>query len=144
VQLINAAHDEEVVMGGSTTGLILLLAQAILPSLRGGDEIIVTNCDHEANARGWMCLQQAGAVVKAWEVDQDSLELRLADLERLLSRRTKWVAMTHASNVLGTPNPVAEVAALAHATGARPCGDGVAYAPPVTPYAAASRTFNGT
>jgi cysteine desulfurase family protein (TIGR01976 family) len=128
-ELINAGNDEEIVMGGSTTGLMFLLAQAILPGIREGDEIIVTNTDHEANIGAWMRLQQAGAVVKIWEVDRDSLTLPLADLERLLSSRTKWVAMTHASNVLGTVNPVAEVAIRVHAAGARLCVDGVAYAP---------------
>ena len=116
-------------MGGSTTGLMFLLTQAILPGIREGDEIIVTNTDHEANIGGWMRLRQAGAVVKVWEADADSLTLRLADLERLLSGRTKWVAMTHASNVLGTVNPVAEAAVRVHAAGARLCVDGVAYAP---------------
>ena len=128
-ELINARHDEEVVMGGSTTGLMFLLTQAILPGIREGDEIIVTNSDHEANIGGWLRLRHAGAVVKVWEVDRDSLTLQLADLERLLNRRTKWVAMTHASNVLGTVNPVAEVATRAHAVGARLCVDAVAYAP---------------
>ncbi len=128
-ELINANHDEEVVMGGSTTSLMFLLVQAILPGIREGDEIIVTNTDHEANIGAWMRLQQAGAVVKIWEVDRDSLTLPLADLERLLGSRTKWVAMTHASNVLGTVNPVSEAAILVHAAGARLCVDGVAYAP---------------
>ncbi len=123
-ELINANHDEEVVMGGSTTSLMFLLVQAILPGIREGDEIIVTNTDHEANIGAWMRLQQAGAVVKIWEVDRDSLTLPLADLERLLGSRTKWVAMTHASNVLGTVNPVSEAAILVHAAGARLCVDG--------------------
>ncbi len=128
-ELINAAHDEEVVMGGSTTGLMFLLTQALLPGIRHGDEIIVTNTDHEANIGRWMRLREAGAVVKIWDVNRDSLLLELADLEKLLNQRTKWVAMTHASNVLGTVNPVAEVAAKVHAAGARLCVDAVAYAP---------------
>jgi selenocysteine lyase/cysteine desulfurase len=68
-------------------------------------------------------------VIKVWEVNRDSLELELAELDRLLGQRTKWVAMTHASNVLGTVNPVAEVARRVHAAGGRLCVDGVAYAP---------------
>ncbi|MEP7155218.1 MAG: cysteine desulfurase-like protein [Betaproteobacteria bacterium] len=127
--LINAAHDEEVVMGGSTTGLMFLLTQAILPGILAGDEIIVTNTDHEANIGGWMRLREAGAVVKVWEVNRDSLALELDELQTLLTAKTKWVAMTHASNVLGTVNPVAEVAARVHACGARLCVDAVAYAP---------------
>jgi len=128
-ELINAGHDEEVVMAGSTTLLMFLLTQALLPGTRPGDEIIVTNTDHEANIGGWMKLQQAGATVKVWQVNRESLALELSDLDQLLSTRTKWVAMTHASNVLGTVNPVAEVAKKVHAVGGRLCVDGVAYAP---------------
>ena len=128
-ELINAAHEDEVVMGPATTALMFMLTQALLPGIRPGDEIIVTNSDHEANIGGWMRLQQAGAVVKIWEVNRDSLTLELEDLDRLLSARTRWVAMTHASNVLGSLNPVAEVARRVHAMGGRLCVDGVAYAP---------------
>ena len=128
-ELINAAHDDEVVMGPATTALMFILTQALLPGIRPGDEIIVTNTDHEANIGGWMRLQQAGAVIKIWEVNRDSLALDLDDLDRLLSERTKWVAMTHASNVLGSVNPVTEVARRVHAVGGRLCVDGVAYAP---------------
>jgi cysteine desulfurase family protein (TIGR01976 family) len=128
-ELINAYHDEEVVMGGSTTGLMFLLTQAILPSIREGDEIIVTDSDHEANIGGWMRLKNAGATIKIWQVNHDSLTLELADLDQLLSPRTNWVAMTHASNVLGTVNAVADVAKRVHAVGARLCLDAVAYAP---------------
>ena len=60
------------------------------------------------------------------EVNRDSLQLDLTQLDQLLSPRTKWVAMTHASNVLGTINPVAEVAQRVHAIGGRLCVDGVA------------------
>ena len=128
-ELINAYHDEEVVMGGSTTGLMFLLTQAILPSIREGDEIIVTDSDHEANIGGWMRLKTAGAMIKVWRVNHASLALDLADLDTLLTPRTQWVAITHASNVLGTVNPVAEVAARVHAVGAKLCVDAVAYAP---------------
>ncbi len=128
-QLINAPADDEVVMGGATTSLMFLFTQALLPGVKPGDEIVVTNTDHEANIGCWMRLRQAGAVVKVWEVNPQTLSLDLADLDRLLSPRTTWVAMTHASNILGTVNPVAEVAQRAHAVGARLCVDAVAYAP---------------
>ncbi len=128
-ELINAYHDEEVVMGGSTTNLMFLLTQAILPGIREGDEIIVTDSDHEANIGGWMRLKTAGAVIKIWRVNHASLSLDLADLDALLTPRTKWVAMTHASNVLGTVNPITEVAARVHTVGAKLCVDAVAYAP---------------
>ena len=128
-ELINAPQDDEVVMGGSTTSLMFRLTQALLPGIRPGDEIIVTNSDHEANIGGWMRLQTAGAVVRIWHVNPNTLALDLADLERMLSPHVKWVAMTHASNILGTVNPVAEVAKRVHAAGARLCVDAVAYAP---------------
>ena len=128
-ELINAPHDEEVVMGGSTTGLMFLFTQALLPGIKPGDEIIVTNTDHEANIGAWLRLEKAGAVVRFWEVNTDTLNLDLADLRKLLNPRTRWVAMTHASNILGTVNPVAEVADLVHQAGARLCVDAVAYAP---------------
>ncbi len=128
-ELVNAQHDEEIVMGGSTTGLMYLLTQAILPGICEGDEIIVTNSDHESNIGGWLRLQQAGAIIRIWHVDPATMTLPLDQLDRLLNKRTKWVAMTHASNVIGTINPVAEVATRVHAAGARLCVDAVAYAP---------------
>ena len=132
-ELINAPHDDEVVMGGATTALMFMLTQALLmqktPGIVPGDEIIVTNSDHEANIGGWARLRQAGAVIKIWEVNRDSLTLELADLDRLLSPRVQWLAMTQASNILGTVNPVEEVARRVHAAGGRVCVDAVAYAP---------------
>ena len=127
--LINATHDEEVVMAGATTLLMFLFTQALRAGIQPGDEIIISNTDHESNIGGWTRLQEAGAVIKVWEVNRDTLELDLTDLDRLLTSRTKWVAVTHASNVLGTVNPVAEIAKHVHAVGAKICVDGVAYAP---------------
>jgi cysteine desulfurase family protein (TIGR01976 family) len=128
-ELINAPFDDEVVMGGSTTSLMFQLTSAILPTVQPGDEIIVSNTDHEANIGGWMRLASAGAVLKIWEVNPETLQLDLATLDGLLSPRTKWVAVTHASNILGTVNPVAQIAELVHAVGGRLCVDAVAYAP---------------
>ena len=128
-ELINANRDEEVVMGGSTTGLMFLLIQAILPTIKQGDEIILTNTDHEANIGAWKRLIKAGAIIKVWEMNQDTFKLELETLDKLITSRTKWVAMTHSSNILGMVNPVAKVAQRVHAVGGRLCVDGVAYAP---------------
>jgi len=128
-ELINAPHDDEVVMGGATTALMFVLTQALRLGVKPGGEIIVTNTDHESNIGGWTRLAEAGAVIKVWEVNRDSLALELADLDRLLSPRTTWLAMTHASNILGTVNPVEEVSRRVHAAGGRVCVDAVAYAP---------------
>lgn len=130
MQLINAAHPEEVIMGGSTTHLLQILCRALAPSLGAGDEIVVTNCDHEANIGPWIKLCEAtGATLRVWEVSLDTCELELADLKALLNSNTRYVAMTHTSNILGSVNPVAEVAKLVHAAGAKLCVDAVAYAP---------------
>lgn len=130
MQLINAAHPEEVIMGGSTTHLLQILCRAIAPSIAPGDEIIVTNCDHEANIGPWVRLcEDRGATLRVWQVDPDSLELELDDLQALLGDKTRYVAVTHASNILGSINPVAEIARRVHAVGAQLCVDAVAYAP---------------
>jgi len=130
MQLINAAHPEEVIMGGSTTHLLQILCRAIAPSIGPGDEIIVTNCDHEANIGPWVRLcEDRGATLRVWQVDPDSCELELDDLQALLGEKTRYVAVTHASNILGSINPVAEIARRVHAVGAKLCVDAVAYAP---------------
>jgi cysteine desulfurase family protein (TIGR01976 family) len=127
--LINAPEDDAVVMGGATTALMFVLTQALRATLRPGDEVIVTDSDHEANIGGWMRLRDMGVEVKVWHTNLDTLALELTDLDALLGPRTKWLAMTWASNILGTVNPVAEVSRRVHAVGARVCVDAVAYAP---------------
>lgn len=129
-QLINARYPEECVMGGSTTHLLQILCRAIAPSIQPGDEIVVTNCDHEANIGPWVRLcEERGATLRVWEVSPQSMELELADLDGLLNGNTRYVSMTHASNILGSVNPVAEIAQKVHAVGAKLCVDAVAYAP---------------
>jgi cysteine desulfurase family protein (TIGR01976 family) len=126
---INAADEHEVVIGPSTTQLLANLALAMRPQLAPGDEVIVTNCDHEANIGPWVRLADQGVVVKTWKVDPDTLELRASDLEALMSERTRLVCFTHASNILGTINPVADITRRVHERGARVCVDAVSYAP---------------
>ncbi|MEH2435157.1 MAG: cysteine desulfurase-like protein [Nostoc sp.] len=126
---INANSYKEVVMSPSTTMMLKVLSICLGQTFTPGDEIIVTNCDHEANIGAWVALEKQGMKVKVWQIRPDSLELHLADLEPLMSQRTKLVALTHASNVLGTINPIKEIAAFVHARNAMICVDGVAYAP---------------
>jgi len=127
--LVNAADPSEVVIGSSTSALLRMLALTLGRTLAPGDEIVVTNCDHEANIGPWRDLEAQGAVIRTWSVRSDTFRLETEDLRRLLNPRTRLVAVTHASNVLGRVNPIAEWARLAHAAGARICVDGVAYAP---------------
>jgi cysteine desulfurase family protein (TIGR01976 family) len=128
-ELVNAFHDDEIVMGPSTTALIGTLVEALRPGMRAGDEVVVTESDHESNIGAWTRLAQVGVVVRIWPVDKQRLGLAVEDLEKLIGPRTRWIAMTQASNILGSVNPVAEVARRAHAAGARLLVDAVAYAP---------------
>jgi cysteine desulfurase family protein (TIGR01976 family) len=91
-------------------------------------EIIVSDLDHEANIATWLALEQAGAIIRWWKVREDG-NLHLADLEPLLSSKTRLVACTVTSNALGTIIDVAGVAKRAHAAGAEVFLDCVHYAP---------------
>ncbi|MBC7880790.1 MAG: cysteine desulfurase-like protein [Anaerolineae bacterium] len=126
---INAKSPDEVIFGSSTTQLLANLALAMAASFKPGDEVIVTNCDHESNIGPWTRLCALGVIVKTWKVHPDTLRLELDDLENLLTEKTRIVAFTAASNVLGTLNPIAAITQLAHRYGAQVCVDAVAYAP---------------
>lgn len=127
--LINAADSKEVVMGPSTTMMLRILSLCLSKTLRAGDEIIVTNCDHEANIGTWVDLEKHGMEIKVWQINPDTLSFNLEDLEPLMSERTRLVAITHASNILGTINPIKEIAEFVRDRKAMICVDGVAYAP---------------
>ena len=127
--LMGARRPEEIVFGPSTTALLQYLARAMAYQFKPGDEVIVTRFDHESNIGAWLSLEALGVVIKFWEIDKDSFEIDLGALERLLSSRTRLVAVTHVSNILGTIHPIAEISRLVHAHGAKIVVDGVAYAP---------------
>lgn len=125
---LNVASDE-VHFGPSTSQNSYVLAQAFREMLMPGDEIVVTNQDHEANTGVWRRLAAAGVTVREWQIDPESGRLDLRDLDRLLSDRTKLVCFPHCSNIVAHLNPVAEICAKARAAGAVTCVDGVSYAP---------------
>lgn len=127
--LVGAGRPEEVVMGPSSTLLLQLLARAMARQFRPGDEVIVTRFDHESNIGPWVGLESLGVVVKVWELDVETLALDLGALDRLITDRTRLVCVTHASNILGSVTPVAEITRLVHDRGALVCVDGVALAP---------------
>lgn len=129
MHLVNASRPEEIVFGPSTTVLLQNLAKAMQSQLKAGDEIVVTVSDHESNIGPWVRLQDHGVVVKVWPLNRKTLALDLADLEPLMSERTRMVCVTHVSNILGSVNPVREIADYVHARGALICVDAVAYAP---------------
>ncbi|SCX26367.1 putative cysteine desulfurase [Agrobacterium sp. DSM 25558] len=129
MHLVNASRPEEIIFGSSTTALLQNLARAMQSQLSAGDEIIVTVSDHESNIGPWDRLQDAGITLKFWPLNKETLTLDLADLALLMSERTKMVCVTHVSNILGSINPVREIADFVHARGAKICVDAVAYAP---------------
>jgi selenocysteine lyase/cysteine desulfurase len=122
-------EPEEVHFGPSTSQNTYVLAHALRPLLREGDEIVVTNQDHEANSGAWRRWEATGIRVREWKVDPETGHLDPAALDKLLTERTRLVAFPHASNIVAEINPVAEIAAKARAAGAISAVDGVSYAP---------------
>jgi len=125
---LNAAEADEVAFGMNATSFIRLVSLALSPKFGDRREIIVSDLDHEANIATWMALEQEGAVIRWWKVRDDG-NLHFADLEPLLSAKTRLVACTATSNALGTIIDVAGVAKRAHAVGAEVFLDCVHYAP---------------
>jgi cysteine desulfurase family protein (TIGR01976 family) len=148
-QWMDAAHQrlaeylnvgaDEVHFGPSTSQNSYVLAQALRRLIKPGDEIVVTNQDHEANSGVWRRLAAAaGATLREWRVDPGSGALDPAALDGLLSERTRLLTVPQCSNIVGQFNPVAQIAAKARAAGATVVVDSVAYAPHGLPDVAAS------
>lgn len=115
-----------VILGPNMTTLTYRLASTLASRWGPGDEVVVSRLDHDANIRPWVqAAQRAGAVVRWAEVDLPAGELPAGQYGSLLSERTVLVAVTAASNVLGTRPEVAEITASAHAVGALTYVDGV-------------------
>jgi len=131
-QFLNAADRREIVFVRGATEAINLVAQSYArPRLKPGDEILITEMEHHSNIVPWqMVCEQTGAVLKVVPID-DTGELLLDDFHRLLSVRTKLVAVVHVSNALGTINPVEEIIAAAHAQGVPVLLDGAQAVPHV-------------
>jgi cysteine desulfurase family protein (TIGR01976 family) len=128
-ELINARDKCEVILGPSTSMLLKNISLSLVETFKPGDEIVVTNCDHEANIGPWRSLEKRGMTIKEWRLNPETLDLHLEDLELLMTEKTRLVALTHASNILGTLNPIKKIASFVHDRGAMICVDGVAYAP---------------
>ncbi len=122
-------HADELHMGPSTTQNTYVLANAFKGMWQAGDEIIVTNQDHEANSGAWRKLEAEGIIVRQWSVNSDTGLLDLHELDQILSNKTKMVAYPHCSNVVAHWNPVKEINKKIHAAGAFSIVDGVAAAP---------------
>jgi len=127
-KMINA-NNKEIIIGGSTSINLYVLSNALKYSLKPEDEIIVTNQDHEANISPWRRLSEVGAIIKEWKINPKTAELEIADLEKILTDKTKIVAVTHCSNIVGSINDLKKISELAHKKNAIVIGDGVSYAP---------------
>ncbi len=124
------ADADEIVLGPSTTLNLQLLAEALAPLFSPGDELVVTNLDHEANIGCWRYFAEShGVKVREWKLRPETAALELADLEPLLGERTRLVCFTHCSNVVGRIHDVAAITRRVHQAGALVCVDGVAFGP---------------
>lgn len=121
----------ELTIGPSTSINTYVMAQAIGADWKAGDEIIVTNQDHEANSGVWRRkAEEKGATIRQWQVDPESGLLDIDNLLPMLNDNTRWVFFTHCSNIVGTANPVTEITKLIKAdSNAKVFIDAVAYAP---------------
>ena len=131
---INAEHSEEVIFTKGTTDGINLISNAWGRSnLKKGDEVIITEMEHHSNIVPWqMICDEKEAILKVIPIN-DSGELLMGEYKKMLSSKTKMVALVHVSNAMGTINPVQEIIALAHEVGAKVLVDGaqqVAHAAP--------------
>ena len=123
-----AADPAGIVFGRSATQLTYDLARTLATTWAPGDEVVVTRLDHDANIRPWIqAAERAGATVRWADFDPASGELTLDHLRAALSARTRLVAVTAASNLIGTRPAIPEIARLAHEAGALFHVDGVHY-----------------
>jgi len=127
---LGAESAREVSFGANMTTLTFALSRALARTWKAGDEIIVSRLDHDANVSPWeLAARDAGAIVKRIEVRADDCTLDLDSLRDALGARTRLVAVGAASNLVGTLNPVHEIARLTHAAGADLFVDAVHIAP---------------
>lgn len=126
---LTGGTPEGVVFGRSATQLTFDLARTLAKHWQPGDEVVVSRLDHDANIRPWLrAAERAGATVRWVDFDPETGELEPERVAAVLGERTRLVAVTAASNLIGTMPDVAAIAAAAHAVGALVWVDGVHYA----------------
>ena len=128
--LLGTDDPRTVVFGANMTSLTFALSRALGKTWCPGDEVVVTRLEHDANVSPWvLAARDAGATVRHVEIHPEDCTLDVEDFVRKLSPRTRLVAVGHASNAVGTINPVAEIARQAHQVGALVFVDAVHSAP---------------
>ncbi len=129
---LNAPRADEIVFGPNMTSLNFQLSRALARTLQPGDEIVLTRMDHDANVAPWLRIAADYGLAVRWaDIVAADCTLDMDSLEAALTERTRIVAAVHASNAVGTINPVQQIAAMAHAAGALFVLDAVQSAPHV-------------
>ncbi len=123
-----SANPEEIVFAKNCTEAINIVLYSWAMQLKKGDEILTTVMEHHSNIVPWQSLKKRGVKLKFADIDEEG-KLKMDEFSGLLTKRTKLVAVTHASNVLGTINPVKEIAKMAHDNGALCLVDGAQSVP---------------
>ncbi len=127
---LNASSHEEIAFGPNMTTLMFGLSRAIGKTLQPGDEIVLTRMDHDANVAPWLLVAEDHDLTVRWvDIRVENCTLDMGTLEAALNDRTRVVATVHASNAVGTINPISQIAAMAHAAGALHVVDAVQSAP---------------
>lgn len=121
---INAPSVDQVIFTSGGTDSINLVANALGASINAGDEIVLTEMEHHSNIVPWHFLRERKGAVIRWAPIKDDGSLDLEKFEALLSPKTKIVALTHMSNVLGTVTPAKDIVRIAHARGVPVLFDG--------------------
>ncbi len=127
-EMINAKKNE-ILIGGSTSINLYVLSNALKKYISSGDEVIVTNQDHEANISPWRRLQENGAKIIEWKFNPENHELEIDELRKLITKKTKILAVTHCSNIIGSVNDLKKISDIAHKHNIIVIGDGVSFAP---------------
>lgn len=129
---LNAPNASEIVLGPNMTTLNFALSRALAKTFRPGDELVLTRMDHDANVSPWLRIAEDYQLVVRWvDLRESDCTLDLDTLEAALTDRTRVVATVHASNAVGTINPVVQIAQMAKAAGALYVVDAVQSAPHV-------------
>lgn len=132
-QHINAKHAHEIIFTSGTTHGINIIANGFASLLKTGDEVLVSALEHHSNIVPWQMLcERTGAVLKVIPMNEKG-ELMMPEYDKLLSEKTKIVAVNHISNALGTINPIEYMIQKAHAVGAAVLIDGAQSTPHIKP-----------
>ena len=126
----NASGKDEIIFGNNMTTLTLHISRSISRAWNAGDEIIVTRLDHDANVTPWvLAAQDRGVRVKWVDFDLEDGTLNINQLEKVLNRKTRLLAVGYASNGLGTINPISKIVKMAHEKDCLVFVDAVQFAP---------------